>query len=445
MHGVRIAVFNLNETLRDPRVRRVSETMARDGNDVKVFEMCQSHQVPREPLDSYEIVRVADPQSYTQEDMQALERTCAEVGAILRRCDPAVLGNPRKTYPGAFWHKARLGFRRRLGALRAPVPQEKSREFNALNEILAIRSILLINLELYKEAQKFQPSLVYCNDLDTLLAGVLLKIKLGCVLLFDAHEIYPEQLAEHMRSDVWYNFYSRLEKYLLPFADGRLTVCDSIGDYFAKRYNTEPFLTLRNTPSIQYLPNASILERCNEPLQVLYHGAYFPYRGLDEIIAIAARVEKAMFIFRGIGVYEEELKAQVAMRALEHRVHFVAPVPVYDLIPTASVCDIGLNPFISVCLNTEYALPNKFFEYMMAGLALANADLIEMRLLTQKLENGILFDSREPESIVQVLNGLLSDRERIQAYRRRSYEASKTEFHWEYEARKLQAYLHQFI
>ena len=41
-----------------------------------------------------------------------------------------------------------------------------------------------------------------------------------------------------------------------------------------------------------------------------------------------------------------------------------------------------------VCKNTEFALPNKFFEYMMAGLALARADLIEMRNLTDSLTSA---------------------------------------------------------
>jgi glycosyltransferase involved in cell wall biosynthesis len=445
MHGVRIAVLNLNETQRDPRVRRISETMVRDGYIVNVFEMQQAHQAARDSFDGYEVVRVADPQSYTPADMQGIEQACAEVGTLLRKCDPAVMDGPEQSQRAGFWPRLWLAMRRHSGRLQAPVPEANPGTFNTLSEILAIRSIMLINLELYKAARTFQPQLVYCNDLDTLLAGLLLKIQHGCVLLFDAHEIYPEQLAEHMRSETWYHFYSQLEKLLLPFADGRLTVCDSLGDYFQRRYNTGPFLTLRNTPSIKYLPDESILERCNDPVHILYHGAYFQYRGLDEIIAIAGRVKQARFIFRGIGAYENALKAQVAARGCEQQVHFVPPVPIDALVSTASACDIGLNPFISVCLNTEYALPNKLFEYMMAGLAVANADLIEMRLLTQKLDNGVLFNSCDSESIVQSLNALISDRERLQAYRRKSYEASKTEFHWEHEEGKLKAYLRQFI
>lgn len=445
MGEVKVAIFNLNETERDPRVRRFSETMVRLGYQVKVFELHQRRAAPTTILDGYEIVRVPEPQSYTVDDMQAIERTCSPIGVILSQCGPEVMSNLKITRGRVLWAKVRRAVRQRYRRLRLSTPPQQGRTFNPVTEISAIRSIMLINLGLYNAVQQFAPDIVYCNDLDTLLAGVLCKIQHGQTLLFDAHEIYPEQLAEHMRSDIWYNFYSRLEKKLLPFTDGRLTVCDSLGMYFQKVYRCGPFITLRNTPSIQQLPDASILERHNHPVRILYHGAYVPYRGLDEIIAIADHIDNAIFIFRGIGSYETELRAQVSARQLENRVHFVPSVPIDDLVATASQCDIGLSPFLSVCLNTQYALPNKFFEYMMAGLAVANADLIEMRLLTEQLENGVLFDSLDPESIVKSLNDLVQDRERLTFYRRQSYKAAQTEFHWEHEEEKLKHYLQEFV
>ena len=36
-----------------------------------------------------------------------------------------------------------------------------------------------------------RPDVVHCHDLDTLYAGVQLKRRLGCRLVYDAHEDYP--------------------------------------------------------------------------------------------------------------------------------------------------------------------------------------------------------------------------------------------------------------
>jgi glycosyltransferase involved in cell wall biosynthesis len=444
--SARIVVFNLNDTRQDPRVRRVAATLVRAGYQVTVCELRHPPLARRDTLDGYEILRVARPQSYTYRDMQGLVRLCEAMGAVLRYCAPEILDYQDNSALAVVWNTVRrLGRWRALQTFFPSAVQARRQLFGTLGEIFAIRAVLLINLALYQAAVRYAPALVYCNDLDTLLAGVLYKIRHGAVLCYDAHEIYPEQYAVHLRSDLWHQFYTRLESRLLPYTDGRVTVCDSLGAYFRETYKAGSFLTVYNTPLRKHLPDETILQRRNQPLRILYHGYYFPYRGLDEIIAIASEIDQARFLFRGMGEHEQTLRAQVAQRQLTHRVQFADPVTADALIPLASQCDIGLSPFISVCRNTEYALPNKFFEYMMAGLALASADLVEMRLLTQQLGNGVLFDAQNPECLAQSLQHLVQDHDRLQTYRRRSYEAAKTRFHWEYEEGKLTAYLRQLV
>jgi len=79
-------------------------------------------------------------------------------------------------------------------------------------------------------------------------------------------------------------------------------------------------------------------------------------------------------------------------------------VKVDELVSSASACDIGLNPFISACKNTEYAQPNKILEYMMAGLAVVSSDLPELRTITRQLELGALFEARDPRQMAQAFN-----------------------------------------
>jgi glycosyltransferase involved in cell wall biosynthesis len=439
----RIAVFNCNETHRDPRVRRVSETLAAAGNEVRVFEMRQGSAPATGQLGPFTVERVEVPQSYTVDDMAALADTCPAAGSILRRCDPMVMDGPGGARLQVLWRRARAWLGKRLRSPHRNGAPAAPRAFDPLQEILAIRSILLVDLELFRHADRWQPDLVYCNDLDTLLTGFMLKQIRGCPVIYDAHEIYPEQLAEHMRSDIWHGFYTRLEQALIQHTDARLTVCDSIGRWFEREYGCGPVVTLRNVPSIRHLVAPELLERRNQPVRFLYHGAYFAYRGLDEIIDVAARVDGARFVFRGIGGYLGQLQRQVAAKGLEHRVAFEDPVAVDDLIATASANDVGLNPFVSVCKNTEFALPNKFFEYMMAGLAVASADLVEMRALTRELDIGVLYDPTDADSLAAALNRLCADADWRQACRQRAFAAARAEFHWEHEEGKLRRLLQQ--
>lgn len=434
---MRIAVFNLNETHRDPRVRRVCTTLAEAGHEVRVFEMRPGKRPLHESFGAFDVERVEIPQSYTVEDMTQIERACPAAAQILRQCDSAVMEGPGGHRLGVFWR--RLGHWVYSRLKRPSTSAAPARVFDPVQEVLALRSILLIDHSLYVAAERWQPDVAWCNDLDSLLTGFMLKQRFRCPLVYDAHEVYPEQLAEHMRSDIWHRFYTRLERALIRHTDVRLTVCDSIGTYFEKEYGSGPVTTVRNVPSIRFLADARVLDRRNAPVRFLYHGAYFQYRGLDEILDVAAGVDNAEFVFRGVGSYGDVLKAKSAERGLEHRVRFLEPVGVDELIPLAVENDVGLNPFISVCKNTEFALPNKFFEYMMAGLAVASADLVEMRALTDQLRIGALFDAANPDSVAAALNRLANDPEFLHASRRRAYEAARDEFHWELEERKLVA------
>jgi glycosyltransferase involved in cell wall biosynthesis len=170
---------------------------------------------------------------------------------------------------------------------------------------------------------------------------------------------------------------------------------------------------------------------------VLYHGAYFPHRGLEQVIEAAGQLPGVEFVFRGVGAHEAVLRQHAADRGLESRVRFLPPVPVQELIGHAAACDVGLNPFVPVCANTACALPNKFFEYMAAGLALASTDLVEMRNLTHRHRLGVLFPAAEPNAIAGSLRELLADEAGLEACRRNAHEAARAEYHWERERGKL--------
>jgi glycosyltransferase involved in cell wall biosynthesis len=396
---------------------------------------------PEEVVEDIPVSRVPVPDTYTSAEMAEIGQICPAAAAIVEAACPLVM-----THGGT--DKLSLVLYRlveKIGRLRARVVNgTEATERNLRLEIAAIRSIMLINRELYRMSVEQRPTLVYCNDLDTLLAGFMLKTNLSIPLIYDAHEIYPEQLATHMRSEIWHQFYSNLEKSLIGTSDGRLTVCDSLGTYFAEEYKAPGFVTIWNVPSKRHLPHPAILDRRNDRRKILYHGSYFAYRGLDEVIEAVPLVPDADFVFRGIGRYGDDLKALSKKIGVEERVTFADPVGVHELVPAASQCDIGLNPFINVCTNTQYALPNKYFEYMMAGLAVASSDLIEMRRLTNRLNVGILFESLAPESIAECLNDFLARPEEIDACRARSYESAASEFNWEYEREKFLSFFSRF-
>lgn len=436
---LRIAIFNFNETRRDPRVRRIATALRAAGHEPLVFELAGPGMSAEEALpDGVQVRRVPLPEAYGRPEMQALAREAPDLAALLRQCDPAMID---ADMPGPMALRlANLGprLRRALRRIAPSLPPEGPPRPRLVDLVGPMRAVMVANLSLWRAAAAFRPTLAWSNDLDTLPAGWLLKRQLGIPLVYDAHEVYPEQLPEHMRTDRWHRFYTALEEILAPQSDGRLTVCDAIGDYFARRYGAPGFVTLRNVPSLRLQPpREQVLAPRTGRRRLIYHGAYAPYRGLEEIIRAASLLKGADIVFRGIGAHEQVLRALVEEAGLQDRIAFSPPLAVDELVGAASVCDIGLNPFVDVCLNTHFALPNKFFEYMMAGLALASSDLVEMRRLTAELGVGVLFPSLAPEAIAEVLDALLSRPAELDAMRERAWTAARTQFNWETEQERL--------
>lgn len=451
-----VCMFSLTEITRDPRVRRVARTLVDAGYKVTVLGMVNPERnVEREVLEGYQVMRLKVPENLSADAMSQFADRYPQVGRLLSeieprlfvdRLDQAVALRVVHFFPGGLkW--ARQFFGRWKGGLeqaeRAGNTEGKEAAgavtgAEIFREILGIRSILLLNQVLYEATVPLHPDLYHCNDLDTLVAGCLGKMASRLPLAYDAHEIYAEQLPQEARSEVWYNFYSALEVKLVRFADRRMTVCDSLGRWFKEQYGSGSFVTVMNCPSRELLPACSALDREIEyPVTLLYHGAYFPHRGLEQMIDASATISRARLILRGFGPIEAALRQRVVAKGLEGQVVFSPPVPMLELIPRATEADIGLNPFVPVCLNTEFCLPNKLFEYMMAGLAVASSDLVELRRITEEYRIGQLFHPTDPGEVTAVLERMVSDRTRLREYQHASLKTAREVFYWEREQEKL--------
>ncbi|MBI5511323.1 MAG: glycosyltransferase family 4 protein [Deltaproteobacteria bacterium] len=428
-----VVMFNLSETTRDPRVRRLAATLAARGDRIVVLGTRAESSIAEESLEGFEIRRLPLPSAVDAwQQMRRLPRASPWAFDLLQEVAPQVAAvSDRITFLGrrAAWglhHRlTKLGGRVVAPLASLPAPWAEAREVASLWRALAV------NLRLAEAAVALAPSVVHCNDLNTLLAGVLVKRRLDVPLVYDAHEIFAEQFATDARSELWHSFYTGLERRLLAHTDLRLTVCASLARYFERTYDAGAFVDLPNVPSLRLLADAGCLERRRARRQILYHGVFHPHRGLEEVIAAVPDVPDAEFVFRGLGSREPALRALAAKSRAAARIRFAPPVAVDELIGAAASADVGLNPFLPTCRNTEYALPNKFFEYMMAGLAVASTDLVEMRALTKALQIGVLFDPQREGGIAAALNGLLADPDRLDACRRRAHEAARTTYHWE--------------
>ena len=132
--------------------------------------------------------------------------------------------------------------------------------------------------------------------------------------------------------------------------------------------------------------------------------------------------------------YRAALEHEIDAAGVRERVQIVPPVPMLDLVREATAFDIGLFALPGHSLHNQYALPNKFFEYIMAGLALCISDLPEMMRLLRHYDLGRPIRAVNPRAIAKAINSL--DREAISRYKRNALAAAR-ELNWERESQKM--------
>ena len=148
----------------------------------------------------------------------------------------------------------------------------------------------------------------------------------------------------------------------------------------------------------------------NDHVRLVHHGAALPGRKLEYLIDLVPmldhRYELTLILLPSNPGYLERLKRKAA-QTVPGRVHFIAPIAdkakLFDELETF---DIGIPPIVARQLNDFYALPNKFFDFIMAGLALAVAPLPMMQQIVVDHEIGVVAEDQSPRALAGSLNAL---------------------------------------
>mgnify|MGYP000852568302 CR=1 FL=1 len=273
------------------------------------------------------------------------------------------------------------------------------------------------------------------NDWMTLPIVRQLAAEQGVRYGYDTHELAVD---EHAQSRLW-RFGQRpviaaIEAAGIRGAAFVTCVSDGIADRLAEVHGLPQRPTIiRNMPMYSALP----FRATGETVEVLYHGAVFAGRGLEACIrSVALWRPEFRLTIRGPSHpdYLDTLRQECMAAGVSERVIFDEPVPMTDMVARAASFDVGLFALPDHSLQNVYVLPNKFFEYTMAGLALCVSDLPEMTRLLKRHDLGTLIAAVTPDAIAEAVNQL--DRASIDRFKQNALLAAK-ELNWQAEGRKL--------
>jgi glycosyltransferase involved in cell wall biosynthesis len=298
-------------------------------------------------------------------------------------------------------------------------------------------------VRLYRLAKQEQVDIWLANDWTAMPIARQLAAEQGVPYAYDTHELAVDEYAQRL---LWRLIQrpviAGIERTGIMGAAVTSCVSQGIADRLQAVYGLpEKPLLIRNMPRYEAHP----FRPCGERIAVLYHGVVNEGRGLEACIDSAAlwRPEFHLTI-RGPGPadYLAALGRRIEAAGLGDRVTLAPPVPMIDLVREAARFDVGLFALPGHSEQNVHVLPNKFFEYTMAGLALCVSDLPEMTALLRQHDLGRLIPEVTPQAIAAAINGF--DRAAIEACKRRALEAAKT-LNWEAEADRLFAAISQAV
>jgi glycosyltransferase involved in cell wall biosynthesis len=261
-----------------------------------------------------------------------------------------------------------------------------------------------------KILKKSNYDLIHANDWDGLPVAVNGACGKNTKVLFDAHEYTPEQ-----NSDNWLIriFVIPFRVYMLRMHNSQkirmITVGQGISNLYKKNFDWEPDSIL----NASYYEESAFHKVNPEKIKLIHHGWAIKGRYLEDLIKMTPFLNDQYHLFfmllsRKNDTYLKKLHS-LSQKICKERITFLPPVSPAALTQEINKFDIGIH-----CLNTKnanhlYALPNKFFDYILAGLGVVIPPLPAMAEIIIQHDIGRVAQSQSPKDMANVLNALTAD------------------------------------
>jgi len=261
------------------------------------------------------------------------------------------------------------------------------------------------NLRLFLYLIFTKKNILLANDLDTLLPNFLISKIQGKKLIFDSHELFSE-IPELVHKPKIKSFWIHLENWMLPKLKNSYTVCNSIANYYKKKYNVN-FTTIKNLPFKKEVKKGTFNFDTKDKKIILYQGAINIGRGLELMIDSMEFLDNHILVIIGFGDIYKDLQQKVSLEKRDKKVVFLGKMAPKKLQLLTPLADIGVSVEEDLGLNYRFALPNKIFDYIQAEVPILVSDLPEMRQVITDYKVGEIISKRKPELVAKQIKNIL--------------------------------------
>ncbi|HZU68977.1 MAG TPA: glycosyltransferase [Ktedonobacteraceae bacterium] len=290
------------------------------------------------------------------------------------------------------------------------------------------------------------PADIYHAHDDTALPACYIAARLRRKrLVFDAHEL-PLVEPNITRWRLLRGLSALLLRSMMSRCTGIITVSPPIVRELQRLYGGRTAQLIRNIPAYQAPISSNRLRQyleLDEGIRIALYQGNLDSRGLHLLIYAARFIDPGIVIvMMGQGANQADLEALIAREGVGERVKIIPPVPYAELLTWTASADIGLVVYspvstLTITPNIQMCLPNKLFEYLMAGLPVLASRLDAVADIITTYNVGCIVDSLEPDDIGQAINRMLANHDALARMKSNAKAATRHDLCWENEGRRL--------
>lgn len=289
---------------------------------------------------------------------------------------------------------------------------------------------------------KTRADMYHASDITALPACYLAARLRRKPLIYESYEL-PLVDQRLMRQPVIRTVSRWLLRRMLPYCSSVIMVSPPLVEEMKHLYGGPRATVVRNMPAYQAAPTSDRLRQAlgldASTKIALYQGYIQPNRGLDVLVHAAKHlVPDTVIVVMGEGPSKAALQRLVVQEGVGDRVKLLPAAPYAELLSWTASADIGLNvlpPDFS--LSIRYCLPNKVFEYLMAGLPVLTSQLDAVAEVLREYDVGQVVASLDPAAVGEAINSLLADTGARARMHNNALTAARNVLNWEVESQHL--------
>lgn len=294
---------------------------------------------------------------------------------------------------------------------------------------------LVFNVQLFFYLLYKKADILWSNDLDTLAPNFFVSRLKGSKLVYDSHEYFTESVYKSSSKKIW----ERLENLLFPRLKNVITVNGSIKNVYEDKYKVR-VTVIRNVP-YKYVRDESskkILFPESKKILLIQGMGINENRGAEEAVLVMQYLpDDFNLYFIGDGTILPKLKKMTDGLKLGSKIIFIDALPYRQMMEYTSQSFLGLI-FEKIDATDEhlFSLPNKFFDFIHAGIPVLSSKAVEIKSIIEKYTIGDFINSFDPEEIAEKIISISKDKETYNLWKMNTTLAAG-ELNWENEEKVL--------